>query len=97
MLNVGKASSPHFLPRLSLSVQEFSALHEEIDRPGVFFLLIGHVPDGGAGHHSRRTVPFLRTRYASQSERIRGPGTDLGRLRIFSLHPILTDIFRGGR
>jgi len=30
-------------------MKEFPALHEEIDRPGVFFLVVGHVADGGAG------------------------------------------------
>ena len=84
-------------PPSSLSVKEFPALHEEIDRPGVFSLLIGHVTDGGAGHHHpRRTVPLLRARYTSQSERIRHPGTDLDGLRIFSIQPVLVDVFRGG-
>ena len=78
-------------------MKEFPALHEEIDRAGVFSLLIGHVADGGAGHHHpRRTFPFVCARYASQSERIRHPGADLNGLRILSFYPVLVDILRGG-
>ena len=78
-------TSYHPISDSFLSVKEFPALQEEIDRSGVFFLVVGHVADGGAGHHHpRRTFPFVRARYAPQPERIRHPGTDLDGLRIFS-------------